>query len=198
MVYVPLSRPTKIRPFVRLSRGRVKKDLTSGIRLWYRVSPIPHPFIRAFVGCLRMPNAVESGRLENGQFAPGHSGRPKGLLASHTLEIKAFARMVLLGKNPTVYLENVRGRILRGEASHMERFFAEHLWGKPKDVLALEGGGHINILVVNYADVHGESSPGQDDRHSRALPPADVSTPISGDDAIRVQAWDARVAPPER
>jgi hypothetical protein len=130
---------------------------------------------------------------------PGFKGgRPKGTPNKNWEAAREFARLVLLGDDPTIYVRNIRDRILRGEAPVMEKFFAGHVWGNPKDVLALEGGGNINIVVVNYADVHGEAASGQDHRDSRALPPADVPTPIPGDDAVTVQAWDARVAPQER
>jgi hypothetical protein len=76
-------------------------------------------------------------RSITGQFIKGATGnpngRPKGKLNPVSYEIKAFARQVLLGENPQIYLHDVRRRIMKGQADHMEKFFAEHLWGKPKE-----------------------------------------------------------------
>jgi hypothetical protein len=84
-------------------------------------------------------------RSDKGQFVKGSGGRPKGFKNSKPFsEIKIFAEQVLLGDDPTKYLKNVSQRILRGEAPHMEKFFAEHLWGKPKE--QIEHTGSVDLV----------------------------------------------------
>jgi hypothetical protein len=67
------------------------------------------------------------------QFKKGHSGRPKGTKNKRADDILAVCQAVLM---PTpqariAYLTNLRARILKGEANHMELFLTQHLWGKP-------------------------------------------------------------------
>jgi hypothetical protein len=76
-------------------------------------------------------------RTVDGRIAAGNPGRPKGTVLTKTKEIREFARHVLLGDNPEIYGENVRRRILAGDAPHMETFFAQHLWGKPTENINL-------------------------------------------------------------
>jgi hypothetical protein len=82
-------------------------------------------------------------RGEKGRFAKGSGGRAKGSRNNASKEIKAFAARVLLGDNPEEYLSNVRVRIMQGEAPHMEKFFAEHLWGKPREKLEHSFSGDL-------------------------------------------------------
>jgi hypothetical protein len=84
-------------------------------------------------------------RSDKGQFVKGSGGRPKGFKnAKPFSEIKVFAAEVLLGDDPHKYLKNVARRIMAGEAPHMEKFFAEHLWGKPKE--QIEHTGSVDLV----------------------------------------------------
>jgi hypothetical protein len=86
-------------------------------------------------------------RGEKGRFAKGSGGRPRGSKNNASKEIKQFAARVLLADDPEAYLRNVRMRIMQGLAPHMERFFAEHLWGKPRERVEHSiGGDLISIL----------------------------------------------------
>ena len=86
-------------------------------------------------------------RSETGKFVKGTGGRPKGFKNSKPFsEIKIFAEQVLIGDDPQKYLKNVAKRILNGEAPHMEKFFAEHLWGKPKE--QIEHSGSVDLVHV--------------------------------------------------
>jgi hypothetical protein len=84
---------------------------------------------------LREKNGPE--RTERGRFASGNTGRPPGIPTKKTEEIKEIARKILLGDTPESYIKNVRQRILSGEAPHMEKFFGEHLWGKPRENISI-------------------------------------------------------------
>jgi hypothetical protein len=97
--------------------------------------------VRGF-GLLPGKNPQKNGpeRTDKGRFASGNKGRPPGIPTRKTQEIRTFAAQVLLADDPQTYLKNVRQRIMIGDAPHMERFFAEHLWGRPKE--------HINISLT--------------------------------------------------
>ena len=95
-----------------------------------------------------MEPAAAPKKAFNGQFTAGNPGRRVGSKNKSTAEIKQFAADVLLGKSPGIYRENLRKRIMAGEAPHMEKFFAEHLWGKPKESIDLNiTKTHISVLL---------------------------------------------------
>jgi hypothetical protein len=159
------------------------------------------------------PNGTE--RHENGRFGPGNKGRPPGIPTKKFLEIRQVSRQILLGDAPEVYIKNIRKRIRDGEAPHMEKFFAEHLWGKPRDVIEMHGLT-LNFFKVVYVD-NSEGAPGQtaqdaadDDRtltiraepsqrveshHPDELPSQELPAGVPPGDAGGMQTWDARLAP---
>lgn len=82
-----------------------------------------------------------------GHYLPGEGGRPKGVPNKDLREAKAVAEKILLGNTPHLYIQNVAQRIRQGEAPHMERFFAEHLWGKPRENI------HLNLTLIHLLAV---------------------------------------------
>jgi Family of unknown function (DUF5681) len=129
-------------------------------------------------------------------------GRPQGIYGSKTLEIQEVARRVLLGDNPQAYFDNVWDRIKKGQAPHMEKFFAEHLWGKPRDPDS-KGNTTINIQVINYGDTHDQRAQpivpeARTEYHGDdpgALPATLVSTAIPPGDADEDQTRVTGLAP---
>lgn len=71
------------------------------------------------------------------QFKPGNKGRAKGTKNQRTVDILQVCQAVLMPTDAArrAYLANVRQRILAGAANHMELFLAQHLWGKPAEVV---------------------------------------------------------------
>jgi hypothetical protein len=67
------------------------------------------------------------------RFKPGNAGRPKGAKNKTTEDVLAVCKAVLMPSPQAriAYFTNLRARILKGEANHMELFLAQHLWGKP-------------------------------------------------------------------
>jgi hypothetical protein len=86
-------------------------------------------------------------RGEKGRFAKGSGGRAKGSKNNASKEIKQFAARVLLADDPEAYLANVRGRIMDGLAPHMEKFFAEHLWGRPRERIEHSVSGDLIAIL---------------------------------------------------
>lgn len=88
-------------------------------------------------------------RLENGKFMKGHSlgGRPKGSKTQRTLDILPVKELAaqLLQNEP--YIISLMSRLRNGEAPHMEKFFAEHLWGKPKEHISISLT-EVHLLAV--------------------------------------------------
>ena len=62
-------------------------------------------------------------------------GRPKGRLNTATLEVRAFFRAFF--ESPR-YRENLKRRVLAGEANHMEILGHYYAYGKPKSTMVLE------------------------------------------------------------
>lgn len=85
-----------------------------------------------------------------GKFQPGHKlakGRPKGSPNKKTVEKNLLTRM-----QPWIdgdeYTANVKGRILRGRAPHMETYFAQRIHGKAVEKVELSGNDAKPIRVV--------------------------------------------------
>jgi hypothetical protein len=62
-------------------------------------------------------------------------GRPKGRLNNATLEVRAFFRAFF--ESPR-YRENLKRRVLAGEANHMEILGHYYAYGKPKSTMVAE------------------------------------------------------------
>jgi hypothetical protein len=62
----------------------------------------------------------------------GGPPRKKGQLNVASREIKALAEAMTVGDQ--VWLESARRRMIAGEAPHLEMFFLNHKFGRPKDV----------------------------------------------------------------
>jgi hypothetical protein len=75
-------------------------------------------------------------------FQKGNPGRPKGTVNKRFLEIRDLARRMLTDPE---YLELLARRLKVGQAPHMEKFFAEHLWGKPKENIDVTG---LNLTAL--------------------------------------------------
>ena len=75
------------------------------------------------------------------------AGRPKGRRNNKTLELNLLTRM-----QPWIdgdeYTANVKGRILRGRAPHMESYFAQRFHGKAVEQVELTGNAAKPIKVV--------------------------------------------------
>jgi hypothetical protein len=76
-------------------------------------------------------------RNTSGLKRGGQPGRPKGLPNKATREIQAFARGLL--EDPD-YVRKLIARLQAGKATHLEPLLYHYGYGKPKDVLSVEGG----------------------------------------------------------
>lgn len=88
---------------------------------------------------------------QRGKFAKGNPGRKPGVPNRKVQEVREIASRVLFGKNPEIYIENLRERIMKGTAPHMETFLAQHLWGRPTENL------HVTLTEVHLMAVRGLS-----------------------------------------
>lgn len=110
---------------------------------WYPAADLPDD-ARVYALPAATPGNIRpsGGKYQKGQSG-NPSGRPKGLLTQKTLEIKALAAELL---SDALYLQQLRIRLRVGDAPHMEKFFAEHLWGKPKE--QIEHSGQLALVHV--------------------------------------------------
>jgi hypothetical protein len=102
------------------------------------------------------PNlAQNSGPLrdDKGHFLKGQGGRRPGAKNCKTQEIKEIAAAVLLGPNPQASILRMAERVQRGDAPHLEKFFAEHLWGKPKETLEINLTQKLLVAVLQLSDL---------------------------------------------
>lgn len=78
-------------------------------------------------------------RTPHGQFVPGVSGnpqgRPPGIVAKPTKELRAFCRAFV---EDLVYRDNLLLRILAGKAPFIETLIWHYAYGKPPDKLLVE------------------------------------------------------------
>ena len=70
------------------------------------------------------------------------------------MEIKEVAARILLGDMPERSLQAMAKRIRQGKAPHLEKFFAEHLWGKPKETLDINLTQVQLIAMLGLSDMH--------------------------------------------
>jgi hypothetical protein len=63
-------------------------------------------------------------------------GRPKGSPNRTTKEIKAFAAKFLSSRE---YIDSAKCRVLKGDAPHLETLWHHYAFGKPKEIVAVEG-----------------------------------------------------------
>jgi hypothetical protein len=76
-------------------------------------------------------------------------GRPKGSKDKYKLEILPIKTLASQLLQDADYLKSLAIRLKAGDAPHMEKFFAEHLWGKPKETVDLNiTQAHIAVLVA--------------------------------------------------
>jgi len=85
------------------------------------------------------------------RFAPGNPGRPKGSKNRSTREVKDFCVKVF---DRPEYLVGLIVRIDEGRAPHMEKFLAEHHWGKTPDHVTIDGAPPVMVIdELTAADV---------------------------------------------
>jgi hypothetical protein len=115
------------------------------------------------------------------QFKKGHSGRPKGTKNKRPDDIQAVCQAVLMPSPQAriAYFTNLRARILKGEANHMELYLAQHLWGKP-------------AVAVDKAVTYRFEFVGFDDRN-----PDHLSAPLQGEIISVTPAGGLKAAPGE-
>jgi len=80
-------------------------------------------------------------------FKKGQGGRPKGALNKKTIERNLLTRAAEL-VDGAEYFDNVKQRILRGRAPHMETYFAQRLHGRAVDSSDDQGASSKPIKVV--------------------------------------------------
>lgn len=85
-----------------------------------------------------------------GRFQPGHKlakGRPKGSKNRSTIERNLLTRAAdwIDGQD---YFDNVKKRVERGRAPHMETYFAQRLHGKAVEKVELSGNDKKPIRVT--------------------------------------------------
>jgi hypothetical protein len=94
-----------------------------------------------------LPKDIDPYRRVNGKFGPGNKGRPPGIPSKKAYEIKELARQIILGDHPEHAIAEMIARIRSGKAEHLEKFFLEHLYGKPREHL------DINLTQAHIAAV---------------------------------------------
>ena len=100
-----------------------------------------------------MPNNIGPDRRSNGQFGPGNKGRPPGIVQRKTLEIKEVARQIILGEFPEKSIAAMARRVRSGKAEHIEKFFLEHLYGKPKEHIDIHMTQEHIYAVMELSDL---------------------------------------------
>ena len=84
------------------------------------------------------------------KFQKGHKklgGRKKGTPHKKTVELNMLTRLAPFIDGDE-YTSNVKQRILRGRAPHMETYLAQRLHGKPIEKVELAGNDAKPIKVV--------------------------------------------------
>lgn len=126
-----------------------------------------------------MPNGVVSGR----PFAKGNPGRPRGSKNRRQLEIRTFALSLMTDPE---YVQMLRLRMKAGKAPHMEIFFAQHAWGKPKERIEITANDPtiLRLFVVEERDAisYGNGSNGHNGNGHGDEPPVIDITPEKPDD----------------
>jgi hypothetical protein len=147
-------------------------------------------------------------RNNNGRFAKGNTfgrGRPKGAKNKFILEITPVKELAAQFLPDPIYLSSLAIRLRTGEATHMEKFLAEHLWGKPRDILEAQKM-ILNFYKVLYAD--SQNSHGAGDRATTIdvtpawhrpgdageLPSPELPAEVPASDASGLPSRDARMA----
>jgi hypothetical protein len=75
------------------------------------------------------------------------AGRPKGSQNKTTNEVRDAARAIV---DDPVYREALKLRVIAGTAPHMETLLFHYAYGKPRDVLSLEGtNGEPLVFSLN-------------------------------------------------
>jgi hypothetical protein len=91
----------------------------------------------------------DANRTANGRFAAGNPGKPKGAKHRATLEVTPIKELASIHLLDPEYLAALKVRLKAGDAPHMEKFFAEHLWGKPKETIDLNiTQTHIQAIIM--------------------------------------------------
>jgi hypothetical protein len=67
--------------------------------------------------------------------------------------VQEIAHQVILGKNPKAAIEAMSARVQAGKAPHLETFFLQHLWGKPKDVLEVNITQKLILAALSLSDM---------------------------------------------
>lgn len=75
-------------------------------------------------------------------------GRPKGRLSDTTIEIRDFARSFLTSAE---YRDNLKQRILNGDAPKIEELLHHYGFGKPKETFEL--GPNAEAVASNFAEL---------------------------------------------
>lgn len=75
-------------------------------------------------------------------FAKGQGGRKAGVPNKATREFKVAARAFV--ESPA-YRTSAERRMTSGKAPHLELFFLQHAYGKPKDTTELQGSITITV-----------------------------------------------------
>ena len=125
---------------------------------------------------------VENGMdtaTNHGRFGPGNRGRPKGAKNKTTLEILEVARRMMTKPS---YLRELERRMRDGTAPHMEKFFAEHLWGKPKERVEITG---IELAALNVLLIEARNGTGNgngSNGHEAEAEPVTIDIEPSKDD----------------
>jgi hypothetical protein len=94
-----------------------------------------------------LPKPIGEVRLKNGQYGPGHRGRPPGIPSKKAYEINQVARLIIDGDNPKHAIQKLSKMFWSGEHPHVTKFFLEHRYGKPKEHL------DINLTQTHIAAV---------------------------------------------
>ena len=73
-----------------------------------------------------------------------HMELPNNVGRAQALEMQNYWKVFFESEE---YRESLRSRINKGKAAHMEVLLHHMVWGKPKETLALQGGGDGTLIL---------------------------------------------------
>ena len=126
----------------------------------------------------KRPKRGADGRFEKGG-GPG-PGRPPGLTDANAPTDAAVLDFIARAKvffSTERYWTGVETRIMAGQAAHVESYLLPRIFGKPKEVLAFEGGG-LGFNIVLMGPVRDPlAEPGEEGGGPRRVPPQKALPP---------------------
>jgi hypothetical protein len=84
-------------------------------------------------------------------FTAGNPGRPRGIQNKTTSELRSLARALV---DDPVYRTALQARLIEGSAGPIEILLWHYAYGKPREVVEIQGELSINRIVRVIVDEH--------------------------------------------